>query len=187
MSPAPRLFAVLLLGLAATLRAADRPMPNTVIDSDTLDSRQLNATETLSVFTGHVVVTGNDIRMTCNRLEMTTTRLADKADASVGKPAQFKHLLATGDVHIIQGDREAACGRAEVMPSDNRITLTENPKVTDRGNNTVATGDKLVLLRGERRVTGTHVRIIGPPVKDLGFNPASAPPAPNVPADHAAP
>ena len=180
--PTFRLLPLLLvLGAAVALRAADQPAPNTVIESDALDSRQVGATETLSVFTGHVVVTGNNIRMHCDRLEMTTTRLANRTDA-VGKQAQFKYLLATGHVHIFQGDREAACGRAEVLPQDDRITLTENPVVTDHGNNTVATGDRLVLLRGERRVTGTHVKIVGPPVKDLGFNPGTlAPPAPPTP------
>ena len=78
----------------------------------------------------------------------------------------------------MQGEREATCGRAEVfLPKDNKITLTEDPVVTDHGNNTVCTGTKLVMLRGERRVFVEHVHMTGPPIKDLGFD-KSLPPAP---------
>jgi lipopolysaccharide export system protein LptA len=174
-----RLPALLLLGAALSLRAADAPPPNTVIDSDQLDTQSTD-TETTTFFTGHVVVTGNDIRLSCDKLETISVRTGDKSD-TIGQQDQFKYLLATGHVHIVQGLREAACGRAEVLPRDNRITLTESPVVTDRGNGTVFTGDKLVLLRGERRVLGEHVHITAPPIKDLGFDQKQPPPTATAP------
>jgi lipopolysaccharide export system protein LptA len=81
----------------------------------------------------------------------------------------------------VQGLREATCGRAEVLPRDDRITLTENPAVTDHGNGTVCTGDKLVLLKGQRRVLGDHVHITAPPIKDLGFDKNQPPPPATAP------
>ena len=51
------------------------------------------------------------------------------AGATLGKYGKFKYLLATGHVRIVQGDRVATCGRAEVFPGDDRIVLTENPVV----------------------------------------------------------
>ena len=175
MTRAARLLTVLLLA-APGLRAADEIQPNTVIDSDKFDSSQTTDTETTSFFTGRVVVTGNDIRITCDRLQIISERSADKSD-TIGQQGQFKFLLATGHVHIVQGDREATCGRAEVLPRENKITLTENPTVTDRGNGSVASGDRITLLRGQRRVQIEHAHMIGPPVRDLGFDKNQKPPA----------
>ncbi len=39
-----------------------------------------------------------------------------------------------GDVHIVQSDREAACGRAEVLPDDDKIILSDHPVVKDLAN-----------------------------------------------------
>ena len=36
----------------------------------------------------------------------------------VAKDNRFKSLIATGRVRIVQGEREASCDRAEVMPGD---------------------------------------------------------------------
>ncbi len=150
----PRLGAVLVViaGLAAPATVRSAEPPNTVIVSQSLDMHSTD-TETISVFTGNVVVTGNDMRITCDRLDVVSIRNNDKTD-TIGKQENFKSLIATGHVHIVQQDREASCGRAEVRPREDKVTLTENPVVIDHGNNTVATGEPIVLLRGERRVTG---------------------------------
>ncbi|HWZ96118.1 MAG TPA: LptA/OstA family protein [Opitutaceae bacterium] len=178
----PRLGAALVfiasLAVPAAVRSAEPP--NTVIVSQTLDMHSTD-TETISVFTDNVVVTGNDLRITCDRLDVVSTRIGDKTD-TIGKQENFKSLIATGHVHIVQQDREASCGRATVLPRQNKITLTENPVVIDHGNNSVATGEPLVLLRGERRITGQNVRITLPAIKDLGFDKNIPPPKPEAPA-----
>ena len=92
-------------------------------------------------------------------------------------------MEATGHVRIVQGDREAVCGRAEVDPREDKIVLTGDPVVTDRGNGTTWTGDTITMLRSQRRVLVGHPRVTGPPIKDLGFDknqpppPAGTPPA----------
>ena len=174
----PRLGAVLVFiaSLAGPAAVRSAEPPNTVIVSQSLDMHS-TATETISVFTGNVVVTGNDLRITCDRLDVVSTRGGDHTD-TVGRQENFKSLIATGHVHIVQQDREASCGRAEVRPRENKVILTENPVVIDHGNNTVATGEPIVLLRGERRVLGTNVRITLPPIKDLGFDKNTPPPTP---------
>jgi len=65
-----------------------------------------------------------------------------------------------------------------VLPGEDRITLTGGPVVIDHGNNSMATGEPLVLYRRERRITGTNVRIVLPPLKDLGFDQHQPPPVP---------
>ncbi|HEY9250636.1 MAG TPA: hypothetical protein VIO38_15960 [Rariglobus sp.] len=129
-------------------------------------------TETRSIFQQNVVVTGNNLKITCDKLDVTATRFDDpkNKDATVGTLEKFKTLVATGNVHIIQGDREVTCGRAEVFPAEERVVLTEKPVVIDSAGPYVATGDRIVLLKGERRLFGDNIRLQGPPIRDLGFD-----------------
>ena len=166
------LVAASLLAIAAGPLRAQEVQP-TVIDSEQLD---MHSTDTLTtfVFNKKVVVTGTNLKLTCDRLEVITTRKGDPT-ATIGKLSRFKSLIAVGNVRIIQSDREAACGRAEVLPDDDKIILTDHPVVKDLANGGTVTGPRMVLYRGERRaeVLGddeTGTRIILPAIKDLGFD-----------------
>lgn len=179
------------LALATGLLRADEPTPPpTVITSQTLEMWSNPAgTETRAIFTGNVTVTGNEIKLTCDRLDILAERIGDKS-ATIGTLDKFKSLVAAGKVKIVQGDREANCGRAEVYPRDEKIILTENPVVIDHENGTVATGDVIEMLRGHRRVTGSNVRITLPPLKNLSYDknaPAAAPTPTQAPATAPAP
>ena len=175
-------FALLLVaGWPGRLRGAETEA--TIITSKSLEMRSTDA-ETTSVFDGAVSVTATGMRLTCDHLEVVSARLGEKAD-TVGKQDRFTSLIAVGHVRLVQGDREAVCARAEVRPREDSITLTGNPVVTDRGNGTMATGDPLIMMRKERRVRGTNVRITAPPLKDLGYDQKSPPPLPDTPATSA--
>ncbi len=146
---------------------------STVIDSEQLDMRSTD-TLTTFVFTKRVVVTGTNLRLTCDKLEVITTRQGD-VTATIGKLGHFKSLVATGNVRLLQSDREAACGRAEVLPDDDKIILTDNPVVKDLANGATASGPRMVLFRGERRAVieggeANPSRIVLPAIKDLGFD-----------------
>jgi lipopolysaccharide export system protein LptA len=169
-------YCLLSASVGLPVRAAETPAPETVIESQSFEMRSTD-TQTVSVFTGNVTVTGHDIRITCDRLDVVSLRSGDRQD-TVGKQDRFKSLVATGKVHIVQGDREATCERAEVLPGADTITLTGRPMVVDHGNNSTATGEPLILYRGQRRVDGTNVRITLPPLKDLGFDKNQPPPVP---------
>ena len=77
----PRLGTALIfiatLAVPAAVRSAEPP--NTVIVSQSLDMHSTD-TETISVFTGNVVVTGNDMRITCDRLDVVSIRNNDKTE-----------------------------------------------------------------------------------------------------------
>ena len=94
---------------------------------------------------------------------------------------KFRYLLATGNVRIVQGDREATCGRAEVLPQEEKVVLTEDPVLIDRSSDIVSRGSKITLLRGERRAIIENPVLTGPSIRDLGAN-ANDEPAPPVPA-----
>jgi lipopolysaccharide export system protein LptA len=161
---------------AAALALAQAPWaaepPATTIDSVSAESISSD-TETTTTFRDQVVATGNDMALTCDFLKVVSSRVGDKA-ATLGKYGKFKYLLATGHVHIVQGDRTATCGRAEVFPGEDRIVLTESPVVRIESEHYVASGPRMVLYRGQRRAViegtpqeRTHISL--PPIKDLGF------------------
>lgn len=163
------LASLLALFAAASVRAAEAPPVPTVITSHKMEMWSTD-TETRSVFQDNVVVTGTNIKITCDKLDVTATRLEDvkNKDATVGTLEKFKTLVATGNVHIVQGDREVTCGRAEVFPAEDRVVLTEKPVVIDNSGPYVATGTRIVLLRGERRLFGDNIKLQGPPIRDQG-------------------
>ncbi len=185
----PRLFLTsfsLLAALPVASRAQSAELQNTVIETDQFDWRSSD-TETTSVFTGNVRVTSTNQKLTCDRLEIVALRKGDPT-ATIGKINNFKSMIATGNVHIVQGDREAACGRAEVLPGDNKVVLTGQPVVVDHSVNWTWTGDELEMLSGERQIRGKNARFTGPPIKDLGVDkvkPSPAPAAPTSPAPEA--
>lgn len=170
----PALLLCLGLGLAAapSLRAAPAASEPALVPTQ-ITCNYAEAVsgekEMTTVFTGDVVVTGTNMRLQCDRLEVISFINGPK-DQIVAKENQFKSLIATGHVRIVQGSREATCGRAEVLPGENRIILSERPMVVDAETGWTYTGKNLYLLRGERRVHGEKVTFTGPAVKDLGFD-----------------
>lgn len=169
---------LLALTVASGARAAEKtpvppatpPVP-TVIESGAADMVS-SATETTFTFRQNVTVTATNMKLLCDELVVVARRGGDP-NATIGKQENFKSLIAVGNVRIIQGDREATCGRAAVYPGDDKVELTENPVVRSTKEGWVQTGPKMVLYRGERRavVEGTATerpRLTLPAMKDLG-------------------
>ncbi len=172
-----------ILPLALTVFAGDVAPQSTELRGDHLEMWSVG-TETRAICTGSVTLTGTNLRILCDRLEIIAEGIGDKT-ATMPTLEKFKYLLATGHVRIVQGDREATCGRAEVLPRDDTVILTEDPVVIDHGSEPpfVTAGEKITMLRGERRVITEKPRFNGPGIKDLGFDknkpvPDKAAPAP---------
>lgn len=163
------LFLACLAGLAfPAVQAAVAPQPTTLTCGH-MDMWS-EGDETKAICTGNVTLTGTDLKITCDRLELIATRLTDKTKAALPTLEKFRYLLATGHVSITQGSRGATCGRAEVLPREEKVVLTEDPVVVDRATDFVSAGDKITLLRGQERVEVENPRLTGPPIKDLGFD-----------------
>jgi lipopolysaccharide export system protein LptA len=174
------------------------PLVPTVIESG---SAEMVSTEKETTFTfrNGVTVTGTNLKITCEHLEVIARRTGDP-NATFGKQENFKSLVATGDVRIVQSDREATCDRAEVFPGDDKVVLSGNPKVRSTDGQYQASGPKMVLHRGERRAQiigegGERPRITLPPLKDLGYEkekekkkgPEKAAPTPEATAEPSVP
>lgn len=179
------LLTALLLSIPAR---ADEPVPvPTVIESSGPNEMISSDTESTFTFRNDVIVTGTNLRLACDLLVVVATRKSDPG-ATLAKQENFKSLVATGHVRIVQGDREATCGIAEVYPGDNKIILSDAPVVIDRSNNSSVAGKRILLFRGERRavVEGgeqTPTRLTLPAIKDLGFDPNKPAPEPARPAE----
>ena len=178
---------------ATTLRAAPAPaapaaLQDTVIESGSAEVVS-SATETTFYLGKGVKVTGTNLKLTCDTLVVVAKRTGDPK-ATLGKQENFKSLVATGHVRLLQNDREATCERAEILPGDDQVVLTGNPKIRSLDGQYQASGDKMTLYRGQRRAvidSGGDGRptFTLPPLQDLGYEKeqakkkpaASAPPA----------
>lgn len=168
-------FLLCAIALSTAAHAAIEPQPTT-LTCDHMDMWS-EGEETKAICTGAVTVTGTNLRIVCDRLELTATRIGDEKAAAVPTLEKFRYLLATGSVSITQGTRTATCGRAEVLPREEKVVLTENPVVIDRATNFVSAGERITMLRGQERVEVVKPRLTGPPIRDLGFDRNSPAPA----------
>ncbi|HEY0864796.1 MAG TPA: LptA/OstA family protein [Lacunisphaera sp.] len=169
------LTALAAAGLLPVLAAAQSAtLQTTVIESDGPGEMVSTDAETTITFRDNVRVTGTNMRLSCDYLEVVVVRTGDKA-ATLGKLDKFRSMLATGNVRMIQGEREAACGRAEVRPEEEKVVLSGNPVVVDHDQNTRIAGEKITMLRGQRRVEVEKPILTAPPIKDLGVDKTPAP------------
>jgi len=160
------LFCVLMLGAVPLFAAEIAPQPTT-LTCEHMDMWS-EGEETKAICTGKVTVTGTNLLIVCDRLELIATRIG-KDSGAVPDLDKFRYLLATGNVSINQGTRVATCGRAEVFPREEKVVLTEDPVVADKATDMVSAGDRITMLRGQERVVVDNPKVTGPPIKDLGF------------------
>ena len=157
----------------ATPAPAAASLPPTTIESGALE---LFSTEKESTFTYSrgVRITATNLVLTCDHLVVVARRTGDPA-ALVGRQEKLKSLVASGNVRLVQDDREATADRAEVFPDDDRVILTGNPVVRSLKDGWEQRGPRMELLRGERRAVirgegAERPRTVLPALKDLGYD-----------------
>jgi lipopolysaccharide transport protein LptA len=146
------------------------PPPETVISSDRLEMKN-DGDKSFFLFSDNVKMTGNNLVVTCDRLEVHADRTGD-LDANIGQLGGIQQILAIGNVSISQEGRVARAGRAEVLPAEDKIVLTENPIVMDEQGS--VSGESMTFYRGERRAvvdsgSSGPARVVLPAIPDLGF------------------
>ncbi len=174
---------------AVTVRAATKPEPvftpiPTEITSAGPAEMVSTATESIFTFQDQVVVVATNLRLTCDRLVVVAKRTGDPK-ATLGKQQNFKSLIATGHVRLVQSEREATCDRAEVLPGEDKVILTGNPAMVRSVDGQYAgSGPEMTLLRGEQRAIIKAPRFVLPSINDLG--PGKKKPQPATPGSPAA-
>jgi lipopolysaccharide transport protein LptA len=150
-----------LWGQVGDADSEDAPPPpgQTIINSDVLHSDQSTH---VSVFTGKVVVVGQNFHMTCQ--EMTVYFTNDN---------KVQELIATGDVVITQPDRVTHCGRADYHDDTDTFVLTDQPRILQGQNE--ESGTRITINRQTQKMTvdGHSKTIIRN--QTLGANPTNAP------------
>lgn len=94
------------------------------------------------------VTSGDNLLITCQRLEVTAQRQGDP-ESTIGDFGAIELIVATGDVAIIVSGRQAYAGRAEVIPAQGRVVMTESPRIVD--GDTEVSGWRITLLREEKK------------------------------------
>lgn len=152
--------------------------PPTVIESDHLKMTTLEE-ETRFIFSENVKVTTTDMTVFCDRLEVFAGRqdgseepapapaTEDPAEDEMSKLGRIDRIHAIGNVRILQEDREATSGRAEVFPQEGRVVLTENPIL--RNEQGKVSGGRITFYQGEREaVVESGSRVELPSIPALG-------------------
>lgn len=152
----------------APLPVAAIPVVPTVIESAGPAEMVSTATETIFTFRDSVTVTATNLKLSCDQLVVVAKRTGDPK-ATLGKQENFKSLIATGHVRLLQSEREALCDRAEVLPGEDKVILTGNPATVRSSDGRYAgSGPEMVLERGQQRAVIKTPRFVLPPIKDLG-------------------
>jgi lipopolysaccharide export system protein LptA len=99
---------------------ATPPPGATVINSDELRMDQVGKT---AIFTGNVVVIGNNFNMKCE--EMTVFFTND---------SKIDNIVAKGNVVIVQPGRITHCGQAQYFHDEDKFVLTDQPDILDNQN-----------------------------------------------------
>jgi len=155
----------------------------TIVKADRLEATN-SGVEGHYVFIGNVRITGTNLEITCDRLEIFSVSAPGK-DAKTEEKGAFsdagniRRMLATGHVSIAQEGRTATCGVAEVLPHEDRIILTEDPVITDIATGVTMKGTRMTVNK-EREAQIENPEVVGPALPNLGFpgaNDANAPAA----------
>ncbi len=142
---------------------ASTPAPgSTVITSDELHVDEGSHT---AIFTGNVLVVGTNFNLKCQ--EMTVLSSKDN---------KIDHIIAKGDVVIVQPDRIAHCGQADYFHDEDKFVLTDQPSIIDNKNQIEA--PKITIYRTTQQMI-TDGRTKTTIVQGIGSGTPAAAPAPN--------
>ena len=149
--------------------------PLTVVRSESL---KMTSTPELNYFyfSDNVTIIGNNLLVKCDNLEVTASR-SGEAEATIGRIGVIKKIVAIGSVEIFQAGRAALAGRAELLPAEDKIILTDSPQILDR--KATVSGWRITLLKGNRTVIvennpddigGSRPTVVLDALPNLGFD-----------------
>ena len=146
LRPSVTLPSVGNLGLSDPSYAKKLQAKPTVIKSD---KQWLTSSENADryFFEGDVSVSGTDMNASCDKIEVVM-KSPDKSS-----PKEITQIIMRGSVKLSQGLKDATCGRADIHVKEEMVVLSENPVVTNREDNSRASGPRMVYNRGNKAVT----------------------------------
>jgi len=184
--PIRSLYLLIALGLAHSSysQTTDVPIIQTEISSDRFRGEN-DGEKAYFIFEGNVVLDATNLEIKCEKLEIFTLLKGpgsdqEEAKVAIGVFSSIERILATGNVEITQDQRYAMANTAEVQPNEERIVLDGNPIIRQAGYEFSNPGGSLIIDRGAGRIStpgeeNARIRLIGPPIGDLGFEPDEEP------------
>ena len=142
----PCIFTGFRMGESENAKTDPLILPLTVVRSESLEMKS-TPVENFFYFSDNVTITGNNLLVKCDNLEVIASRTGD-AEATIGQIGVIKKIVAIGSVEIYQAGRAAIAGRAELLPDENKIILTDSPRILDK--KAVVSGWRITLLKGKR-------------------------------------
>ncbi|MEM9157487.1 MAG: LptA/OstA family protein [Verrucomicrobiota bacterium] len=129
--------------------------------------------KTLFTFIDQVSLDATNLALSSDRLEAYAADL-QQSEELFGKDGAFQKILATGNVEIAQIERTASAGKAEILPTQEKIVLSENPKL-QQTDTRVEGGLTLTIDRAKSQVdfigdNDHRVQAITTSISDLGFS-----------------
>ncbi len=164
------------LNLFSKTVEAEKSTPKTVIKSDKMELKSTDE-KNYFYFDDNVRVIGTNLIVNCDHLEVVSGR-SEESKVKIGKIGAVDKIVATGKVRIFQADRQAHAGRADLLPKEGKVILTDSPKVIDKG--TEISGWKITLYKDQRKAVveknpdapnTERPTIILDAIPDLGFDP----------------
>lgn len=147
----------------------------TIITSERAEL-QNTGVDAYTVFEENVRLTGTNLEVTCDKLEVFGEQIDDpeRESGTLGK-IRPRRILATGNVIILQAGRKATAETLEILPQEDKIVLSGNPVVTDIQG--TAAGDRITFFRGDQHFIVERPRIEMRSLPNLGFpqDPGSPP------------
>lgn len=155
------------------LSSTGKPLVQTEIEAETLEA-EITEENGYLIGRGSVKLTATNLEITCNQIEVFTDVKDKDGNNTLGDLSSIRRIIATGNVKIVQEERMATSGRAEVYPNDDYILLDEDPIVYQNDITIDGTGAQMRILRGNGRVeligdTNNKIRVTGRPIEDFGF------------------
>lgn len=157
--------------VSANTETGPIPREDTVVTSDHLEMVSKD-NHNHFYFTKNVEIRGNNLYASSDEMVVIVRRSVGKTDAGVGEFSGVKEIILTGNVVIKQAGREASSDKARILPIEERVILTGNPKVIDGEG--VITGEEMILNKNERRVVvrgkeGIRPTLTLPSFEDLSY------------------
>ncbi|OHE72890.1 MAG: hypothetical protein A2Y14_04460 [Verrucomicrobia bacterium GWF2_51_19] len=117
----------------------------TLITSDHVEM-VTEPTQNVFHFTGNVKVSGTDLRAEGDSMTVYSAHKEGQSSAGIGS---IDKIFAKGSVLIVQTEREARAGSAEIYPTEGRLVLMDSPEVKEKDG--IVRGEKIVFVKGEHR------------------------------------
>lgn len=152
---------------------SDKPLVQTEIEAESLRA-EITEEEGYLIGVGSVRMVATNLEITCNQIEVFTDVKDKDGNDTIGDVSSINRIIATGNVRIVQDQRTATAGLAEVYPRDDFILLDNDPILYQGAITIDGTGAQLKIHRGNGRVEwigdpNNKIHISAPPLQDLGF------------------